>query len=368
MDGEKSLRKILHIDMDAFYAAIEMRDNPELKSRPVAVGGSPNSRGVISTANYEARKFGVRSALPSAMAVRLCPGLTIIHPHISRYKDESIKINDIFHRFTDLVEPLSLDEAYLDVTDSTLFNGSATLLAQEIRRLIFVETGLTASAGIAPNKFLAKVASDWNKPDGQFLVAPNEVEGFVRYLPVRKITGVGKVTAEKMRKMGINTCGDIQSFSSEELFLKFGRFGKRLFQLARGIDDRPVVTARERKSLSVERTFNSDLSGFEECAGKIPDLYDEFTKRLDRNREKEEHEIKTIFVKVRFSDFSSTTVERSADDLATEKFVELFREGYGRKGLDVRLIGLGVKFAGNESVPLPGLGERDTSQLALFGA
>jgi DNA polymerase-4 len=368
MDGETTLRKIIHVDMDAFYAAIEMRDNPKLKNRPIAVGGSPRSRGVISTANYEARRFGVRSALPSAMAMRLCPGLTILPPDITRYKEESIKIHDIFLRFTDLVEPLSLDEAYLDVSGSPHFNGSATRMAEEIRRVIYLETHLTASAGIAPNKFLAKIASDWNKPDGQFLIAPAEVEGFVRYLPVRKIAGVGKVTAEKMRKMGINTCGDLQSFSPEELASRFGRFGRTLYKLSRGIDDREVVTSRERKSLSVERTFSADLRGFEECAGKIPDLYDEFTKRLSRNREKEEHEIKTIFVKVKFSDFSSTTVERSVDDLASEKFVELFREGYGRKGFDVRLIGLGVKFADNDSACRSGSVEQDTDQLALFGA
>lgn len=361
MDNQTNNRKIVHVDMDAFYAAIEIRDNPTLQGKPVAVGGDPQSRGVIATANYEARKFGVHSALSSAMAVRLCPNLTILHPDIGKYKNESIKIAEIFRRFTDIIEPLSLDEAYLDMTGTEFFGGSGTLVAEEIRRLIFEETGLTASAGIAPNKFLAKVASDWNKPNGQLSISPDMVERFVNNLPVKKIPGVGKVTDEKMSRMGVKICSDLEAFSSKKLVEHFGKFGKSLYGLCRGIDNRELVTSRDRKSLSVERTFAEDIDGMENCLEKVPALYEEFLRRLERYQAKAKRDVKALHVKLKFSDFSSTSVERHFDNLEIDNFVKLFEEGFSRKELAVRLIGIGVRFSNLES----GVAEEDSGQLTL---
>ena len=308
----------------------------------------------------------MKSALPSSRAMRLCPNLLILPPDMKKYVAVSKVIREIFSRFTEIYEPLSLDEAFLDVTGSTDFQGSAFLIAKEIRKLIFKETSLTASAGISHNKFLAKVASDWEKPDGQFLISPDMVEGFMPPLPVRKIFGVGRVTAEKMGEMGIHTCGDLQKLSVEKLVLKFGGFGRELYRLCRGDDDRPVVTSRVRKSLSVERTFSSDLAGEEELLGKLPGLYFEFRERLSRHIEKRgASPLKTMFVKIRFSDFSSTTVERPvAPDMRAESFIPLFREGYERAGMPVRLIGLGVKFAGSPSSR--SISAEGSRQLAFF--
>ena len=287
-DAREKARKIIHIDMDCFYAAVEMRDDKSLRNRPLAVGGDPSRRGVISAASYEARKFGVHSALSSARAKKLCPNLIIVHPNMKKYAEESRKIRAVFHQFTNLVEALSLDEAYLDVTGSNHFKGSATLIASEIRKIILKETGLTASAGIAPNKFLAKVASDWKKPNGQFVITPDKVYAFVLKLPVQKIWGVGKVTAEKMAKIGLKTCGDLQKLSINDLCSHFGSFGIHLYDICRGKDDRPVVTSRERKSLSIEETFSDDLRNYEECKGQLPILFKKFLKRFEGKDLKEE--------------------------------------------------------------------------------
>ncbi len=341
-DSKDQVKKIIHIDMDCFYAAVEMRDDKSLRNRPLAVGGDPSSRGVISAASYEARKFGVHSAMSSARAKKICPSLIIVHPNIKKYAEESRKIRAVFHRFTNLVEPLSLDEAYLDVTGSNHFKGSATLIASEIRRLVFGETGLTASAGIAPNKFLAKVASDWKKPNGQFVITPDKVDAFVRKLPVQKISGVGKVTAEKMAKIGLKTCEDLQKLSISDLCSHFGSFGNYLYNICRGIDDRLVVTSRERKSVSIEETFENDLQNFEECMEQLPMLYKKFLKRFEGKDIKEQN-IKTFFVKVKFSDFKATTVERGLTELNEENFRALLEEGVKRRNLPVRLLGLGVR-------------------------
>ena len=219
------LRKIIHVDMDCFYAQVELRDRPELRGKPVAVGGCPDNRGVISTADYVARKYGVRSAMSAAYAMKICPHLTIIHQGFQKYKLESEKIREVFCRYTNLIEPLSLDEAFLDVTESTECEGSATFLARKIRSEIFAETGLTASAGIASNKFLAKIASDWKKPNGQFTVHPNDIDKFMVDLKVEKIFGVGKVTAKKMNSLGIYTCYDLQGLSHSDLIRNFGKWG-----------------------------------------------------------------------------------------------------------------------------------------------
>ncbi|MGB1271405.1 MAG: DNA polymerase IV, partial [Endozoicomonas sp.] len=229
-------RKIIHIDFDAFFASIEIRDNPRLSGRPVAVGGASDRRGVIATCNYEARRFGVHSAMASAQALRLCPELKIIPPRFSVYKEASEKAHAIFRKYTDFIEPLSLDEAYLDVSSTSLCQGSATLMADEIRQEIRDQLQVTVSAGVAPNKFLAKIASDWNKPDGLFVITPDQVDHFIFELPVRKIHGVGKVTAGKLHKKGIETCGQLRQYSLPELSRWFGSFGERLWELSRGMD------------------------------------------------------------------------------------------------------------------------------------
>jgi DNA polymerase-4 len=335
-------RKIIHVDMDAFYASVETLYNPGLRGKPIAIGGSPESRSVISTANYEARKYGVRSAMSSYKAVKLCPTLILIPPDFSKYKSESKAIHEIFGRFTDKIEPLSLDEAYLDITGSPHFFGSATLIAKEIRRIIYKERGLTASAGIAPNKFLAKVASDWNKPNGQFVIAPHQIASFVEKLPVGKIFGVGRVTQQKLYSLGIKTCADLQKSDLFTLSTHFGVRGKQLFELGKGIDNRTVENSRNRKSLSVENTFSSDLGTLHDCVDKLPDIFDEFSNRYKKI--KESIHVKSLFIKIKFDDFKVTTVERCSNlGLTLDNFVPLLNEGYTRYNKPVRLLGLGVR-------------------------
>jgi DNA polymerase IV len=252
------MRKILHIDMDAFYASVEQRDDPSLRGKPVVVGGG-SARGVVCAASYEARKYGVRSAMPGTRARRLCPDAIFVPPDFARYKAVSRQVREIFLQHTDLVQPLSLDEAYLDVTTPKIASPSATATAQTIRAQIFEATRLTASAGVAPNKFLAKIASDWNKPNGQFVIKPAQVEAFLTPLPVGRIPGVGKVAEQKLAELGIVTVGDLRAFSAEELQQRFGRFGEALFRRARGIDERPVEPDQPVQSISAEDTFEHDL-------------------------------------------------------------------------------------------------------------
>lgn len=334
--------------MDCFYAAVEVKYNPELRGKPIGIGGPPNSRSVLSTASYEARKFGVRSAMPSSQAVRLCPQLILVPPHFDLYKKESRKVREILERFTNKIEPLSLDEAYLDVTDCTQFGGSATLIAQEIRRLIFTELRLTASAGVAPNKFLAKIASDWKKPNGQFVVRPQDVELFVKDLPVEKIFGVGKVTAQKMHDLGLYTCGDIQKRTMLELQTWFGSRAQELYDFSRGEDHREVITEWERKSLTVEETFNKDLQSFEECRKALPSLYEDFHQRLLRGEYQER--IRGIVVKLKFFDFKQTTHEEVFDGVPSLKdFERLLEKAWDRRRVAVRLVGLGVRLGSQKS-------------------
>lgn len=336
--------------MDCFYAAVEEKYNPKLKGVPMAVGGPPNSRSVVCTANYEARKFGVKAAVPSSRAVRLCPQLVLVPPNFNLYKEESRKIREILLRFSDQIQPLSLDEAYLDVTGSPHFRGSATLIAQEIRRLILEETGLTASAGIAPNKFLAKVASDWNKPNGQFVIPPQEVGNFVRTLPVEKIWGVGKVTADKMHSLGLFTCGDIQKLSLIQLKTHFG-FSRalELSQLARGEDDRPVREDREPKSLSVEETFPQDLRSLDEILKALPPVFQDWEKRMKgRGREQK---IRGAVVKFKYTDFKNSTHEESLRQMPTiADFERLIIASWQRRPEAIRLLGVGVRLATSSGI------------------
>ncbi|GAB3092815.1 DNA polymerase IV [Aestuariicella hydrocarbonica] len=335
-------RKIIHVDADCFFAAIEMRDNPDLRDRPMAVGGRPDKRGVISTCNYEAREFGVRSAMASAYALRLCPRLTIVPHSMLKYREASQVMRNIFLDYTDLVEPLSLDEAFLDVSDCERHQGSATLIAQEIRGRVAEALGITVSAGVAPNKFIAKVASDWQKPDGLTVVTPAEADAFVRRLPVDRIFGVGKVTAEKMQRLGIATCGDLRRYSVHELEEAFGSFGPRLHRLCRGIDERDVCTSRRRKSLSVEHTYEKDLENLAACEEKLPDLLAELKQRLQRLED--DYLVVKGFVKVKFDDFTSTTVERAGTQARLEDYAQLLEEAFERGARPVRLLGVGVRF------------------------
>lgn len=344
-------RKIIHLDMDAFYASVEMRDNPSFQQRPLAVGGDPEGRGVIATANYLARKYGVRSAMPSWKAKQLCPDLLILFPNFDKYKEESQAIHEIFHYFTDLIEPLSLDEAYLDVSDSKACRGSATLIAKEIRSQIWKERRLTVSAGVAPNKFLAKVASEWNKPNGLFVITPEQVSDFVKDLPVEKIFGIGHVTAQKLHSMNIFSCEDLQQVDLLVLQEHFGSRAWSLYELCRGVDNRPVVVDRLRKSLSVESTFPYDLPSLDDCLEQLPNLYQELLIRFEKI--KGNYCIKRAFVKVKFSDFTATTVESLLySHCHLDSYEALIKIGWERKKAPVRLLGLGVSLKTQEEIQL----------------
>ena len=336
-----ALRKIIHADCDCFYASIEMRDNPSLVGKPIAVGGSPERRGVIATCNYDAREFGIHSALASATARKRCPQLIIIHPDMEKYRIASQQVHDIFQKYTDIIEPLSLDEAYLDVTDCELFQGSAIKIAETIRDEVRETIGITISAGIAPNKFLAKIASDWNKPDGQLVIRPEQVESFVAALPVKKLHGVGKVTANKMKRLGIETCGDLRNLDQEKLHKYFGRFGGRLHQLSIGEDHRAVQTKRIRKSLSVENTYAVDLPDLQACLDELPSLMQQLEKRMERITS--DYVINKQFIKIKFQDFMQTTVEMISQAAELNNFNSLCKEGFARGKKPVRLLGMGVR-------------------------
>ncbi|ELV8648255.1 DNA polymerase IV [Vibrio fluvialis] len=344
------IRKIIHIDMDCFYAAVEMRDNPEYRGRPMAVGGHEKQRGVLSTCNYEARKFGIRSAMPTAQAIKLCPGLLVAPGRMSVYKSVSREIHAIFQRYTDIIEPLSLDEAFLDVTEATACHGSATLIAEAIRRDIWNELQLTASAGVAPVKFLAKVASDINKPNGLYVVTPDEVQSVVDKLPLGKIPGVGKVSLEKLNQAGFFLCEDIKNSDYRELLRRFGRLGASLWKKSQGIDNREVITERERKSVGVERTFSENISTYEECWQVIEQrLYPELDERL--TRASPERAIIKQGIKVKFADFQQTTIEHIHPELELEDFKTLLAEVLKRqKGREIRLLGLNVMLKPEEQI------------------
>jgi DNA polymerase-4 len=334
-------RKIIHLDMDCFYAAIEQRDHPELRGKPVGVGGARDRRGVLTTCSYEARPFGVRSAMPTFLALRKCPQLIVVPTRFDVYRRESQRIREIFGAFTELIEPLSLDEAYLDVSHLS-FDPAG--VAFEIRERILEQTGLTASAGIASNKLLAKIASDMNKPNGQCVVPPDRVAPFMERLPVRKLWGIGAVSAEKLEGRGIRTCGQLQELSRVELHGLFGRFGLELYDLCRGIDDRAVEPHRLRKSLSTEETFSQNLTTLPECERRLAILHAELLR--DLARASDPRGIRKVFVKLKFSNFTRTTVECVAAEPTLPILTGLLEQGFRRgAGLAVRLLGVGVRFA-----------------------
>jgi len=341
MDQSQSNRKIIHVDMDAFYASVEVMDNPELQGKPVAVGGSEN-RGVVAAASYEARKFGVRSALSGALAKKYCPHIIFVRPRFERYKEISNKIRAIFYDYTDLVEPLSLDEAYLDVTQNKKGNPSASLIAKEIRERILMEVGLTASAGISVNKFVAKIASDINKPNGQKTVGPDEVIPFLEELPIRKFYGVGKVTTEKMYQLGIFTGTDLKSKSVEFLEKHFGKSGNYYYHVVRGIHNSEVKPSRIAKSVAAEHTFDENLSSEIFMLEKLKVIAEQVEKRIVR------HNIaaKTITLKIKYSDFTLQTRSKTLPYFIADKSLILDTAKellYQEKMKDsVRLLGISL--------------------------
>lgn len=339
-------RKILHVDADSFYASVEMRENPELRGKPIAVGGRPEKRGVVATCSYEARKFGVHSAMASSRALVLCPDLIIVPPRFDLYRKVSTQFHQIFRDYTEIIEPLSLDEAFLDVSGSDRCSGSATLIAEEILQRVRDELNLTVSAGVAPNKFLAKVASDWNKPDGVFTIPPEKVAQFVLQLPVSKINGVGKVTAGRLKKIGVVNCADLQAIPLATLVQKFGKYGKRLSEVARGIDNRPVQSSRTRKSISVEHTFAEDITELPEMLSALNDIVEELNRRFDNIRES--YSPTKRVVKIKYQDFTQTTLEETIGSSGEEwcdpgEFRRLLEAAWPRGAKPIRLLGAGLR-------------------------
>ncbi|MDH6354105.1 DNA polymerase-4 [Dysgonomonas sp. PH5-45] len=336
------VRKIIHIDMDAFYASIEQRDNPAYRGKPLAVG-HPGDRGVVAAASYEARRYGVRSAMPSKTALRKCPHLIFVQSRFDAYKEVSRHIMDVFFEYTDIVEPLALDEAFLDVTTNHKNIESATQIAQEIRDRIFQETGLTASAGVSFNKFLAKIASDQNKPNGLFIIRPKVAEQFVEALPIEKFFGVGRVTAQKMHQMGIKTGGDLKLKTEAELAAAFGKAGHVYFMNARGQDDREVQPNRVRKSIGAENTFASDFDSLPELLKELEGVAQDVIGRISRRS----FQGRTVTLKVKFADFRIITRSRTMP-LVVSDFETLYSVGAELlETIDispkVRLIGLTIK-------------------------
>ncbi len=308
MNPEKQYhRKIIHVDMDAFYASVEQRDFPEYRGKPLVVGGKPESRGVVATASYEAREYKIKSAMPSQQAYKLCPQAIFVYPRFDAYREVSRQIREIFSRYTDLIEPLSLDEAYLDVTEDKLGIGSALDIAKAIKKAIKEELNLTASAGVSVNKFVAKIASDMNKPDGLTFIGPSKISRFIDKLPVEKFHGIGKVTAARMRSMQLYTGADLKKLTEQQLIMKFGKSGKFYYKVVNGLDDRPVQPHRESKSVGAENTFDHDTNDMEFLHNELKMLSATVYKRLERYELKG----KTVTLKIKFADFKQITRSHS---------------------------------------------------------
>lgn len=359
------LRKIIHIDMDAFYASIEQRDHPEYRGKAIAVGGSPEGRGgVVATASYEARKFGVRSAMSSKKAVQLCPHLVFVRPRFAVYKEVSNHLREIFHRYTELIEPLSLDEAFLDVTEDKQGIGSAIDIAKAIKKAIEVELQLTASAGVSINKFVAKIASDIKKPNGLTFIGPSRIEKFMEELPVDKFFGVGKVTAAKMKGMGLHTGADLKKLTEAELTRHFGKPGRFFYKIVRGQDDRPVKPDREVKSVGVEDTFPYDLVELREMKEQLQRLAEMAAERLQRRNLKG----RTVTLKVKYHDFRLLTRSLSYTEGVSDAELIFNTTSKLLEALDpendkIRLLGISLS---NFGEPAPRSIEEETDQLKLF--
>jgi len=359
------IRKIIHIDMDVFYASVEQRDRPEYKGKPVVVGGDPNSRGVVAACSYEARKFGIHSAMASSRAYRLCPNVIFLRPRFDLYRSVSSEIRGIFCEYTNLIEPLSLDEAFLDVTNNFKGMSSATLLAREIKKKIYDRTGgLTASAGVSFNKFIAKVASDINKPDGITVITPEMADEFIDKLPIRKFFGVGKVTEEKMFSLGIKTGADLKQFNKEKLIELFGKSGSYFYNIAHGMDDRPVEPNRIRKSIGKEMTLIEDIDDTDQMLEILENIAD----RLENSLNKRDEKGRTITLKIKYFDFQSITRSVSVDEPADSasiimKHIKplLSKTEAGEK--KVRLLGISVSNFDDQDTT--GTNNGECSQLPL---
>jgi DNA polymerase-4 len=359
-------RKIIHIDMDAFYASVEQRDNPEYRGKPLVVGGLPEGRGgVVATASYEARKFGIRSAMSSKQALQLCPHALFVRPRFEAYKEVSRKIREIFSRYTDLIEPLSLDEAYLDVTRDKLNVGSAIDIAKAIKQAIKDELQLTASAGVSINKFVAKIASDMNKPDGLTFIGPSSIETFMEKLPVEKFHGVGKVTADKMRRMGLFTGADLKTMAENDLLKHFGKVGRFYYQIVRGVDERAVQPHRETKSLAAEDTFAYDLTTIEEMETELDKIALVVYNRLVKNNLKG----RTLTLKIKYSDFKQITRNQSfttpmADLKTISATAKRLLAATSPDEQRIRLLGISLSNFGDPEIKVKG--QKATDQLKLF--
>ena len=352
------MRKIIHIDMDAFFASVEQLDNPELRGKPVAVGGS-GERSVVAAASYEARKFGVRSAMPSVTAMRLCPELIFVRHHFERYQEISCQVFEILREYSDLVEPLSIDEAFLDVTVDRKNISSATLIARAIKEEILEKTGLTASAGVSVNKFLAKIASDVNKPDGLYVILPENAEKFIETLPVERFYGIGRVTAEKMHRLGIHTGYDLRKADRLSLIRNFGKSGLFFYDIVRGIDNRPVEVSQERKSIGTEYTFEKDLVTAFEIVAELYKIEKELMNRIEEAGTTG----RTLTLKVKFSDFRQITRSKTLTDYirnfnSLHKEVTDIRKKLDLGGTRIRLLGVTVSNLETD--------ETDDPQLLLF--
>lgn len=338
----KTLRKIIHIDMDAFFASVEQLDNPDLRGKPVAVGGS-GERSVVAAASYEARRFGVRSAMPSSIAKKMCPDLIFARPRFDRYSEVSANIFRIFSGYSSIIEPLSIDEAFLDVTDDLKKIGSATIVAKEIKKEITRETGLTASAGISVNKFLAKIASGINKPDGIFVICEDEAEKFIEELRIDRFYGIGSVTAEKMHRLGIHTGADLKEWDMTSLVRNFGKAGIFYYKIARGIDERPVETSNERKSIGAEITFDKDLSTRFEIIAELYKIEKDLMKRITDS----DTYGRTVTLKIKFDDFrqitrSKTILKFIYDFNTLHDVVSDIRKSLNLEGKRIRLLGVSI--------------------------
>ncbi|MAK91457.1 MAG: DNA polymerase IV [Oleibacter sp.] len=342
-------RKVIHIDCDCFFASVEMRENPALRDVPIAIGGAADRCGVIATCNYPARTFGVRSAMATAQAKKLCPHLQLLPGRMALYREVSAQLMDILAQYALQLEQVSVDEAYLEI-DPEL---NATAIAEEIRQRVREELGITVSAGIAPNKFLAKIASDWNKPDGQWVVKPSQVDEFVSGLALKKIPGIGPAMEKKLTLYKLHTCADVRQWPLVELVRTFGRTGAILYERAQGIDHRLLNNERLRKSISVERTYAQDLNGEYECLQQIPELWERWQERVERSGWRTS--ALAPFVKVKFADFTQTTLADSHEEANGEGFARLLQLALRRENKAVRLLGIGGR-----------LPETDPNQMSLF--
>ena len=338
---EKVIRKIIHVDMDAFYASVEQMDNPSLRGKPVAVGGSKD-RGVVAAASYEARKYGVKSAMASVQAKKMCPELIFVRANFSRYKDISAQIRKIFQDYTELIEPISLDEAFLDVTVNKKGINLASEIAIQIRQRIYSEIGLTSSAGISINKFVAKVASDINKPNGQKTIHPSQVDDFLDSLPINKFFGIGKVTAKKMREIGVYNGADLRKLNEIELKNHFGKMGTHFYRVVRSLQDNPVNPNRIRKSIGAEQTFNQDIETESFMLDKLAGIAEE----LERRMAKDSNKGKTVTIKIKYSDFSLQTRSKTVENYVStkEEFFPIIKDLLFQKSLEmpVRLLGISI--------------------------